>query len=54
MLLATSLKDAEKEQQEAFDKFISEGGKIAAERTQLEKQRDQKKAETRGISSRYV
>jgi DNA sulfur modification protein DndD len=46
MLLATSLKDAEKEQQEAFDKFISEGGKIAAERTQLEKQRDQKKAET--------
>ncbi|BAZ20036.1 hypothetical protein NIES4073_09090 [Kalymmatonema gypsitolerans NIES-4073] len=44
--LATSLKDAEKEQQEAFDKFISEGGKIAAERTQLEKQRDQKKAET--------
>jgi DNA sulfur modification protein DndD len=46
MLLATSLKDAEKEQQEAFDKFISEGGKIAAERTQLEKQRDQKKADT--------
>jgi DNA sulfur modification protein DndD len=44
--LLTSLKDAEKKQQEAFDKFISEGGKIAAERSQLEKQRDQKKAET--------
>lgn len=45
MLLFTSLKDAEKEQQQAFDKFISEGGQIAAERSQLEKQRDQKKTE---------
>ncbi|MEI2582565.1 DNA sulfur modification protein DndD [Scytonema sp. PRP1] len=44
--LVTSLKDAEKDQEEAFDKFISEGGKIAAERSQLENQRDQKKAET--------
>lgn len=46
MSLSTSLKNGEKEQQEAFDKFISEGGKIAAERSHLEKQRDQKKAET--------
>ncbi len=37
----TSLQQAEKEQQQAFDKFIYEGGKIAAERSQLEKQRSQ-------------
>ncbi|MEA5569948.1 DNA sulfur modification protein DndD [Calothrix sp. UHCC 0171] len=35
----------EKEQKEAFDKFVSEGGKIAAERNQLEKQLHQKVAE---------
>ena len=35
----------EKEQQEAFDKFISEGGKIAGERSQLDKQRQQKTVE---------
>ena len=34
-----------KEQQEAFDKFISEGGKIAGERSQLDKQRQQKTVE---------
>ncbi|MBD1930199.1 DNA sulfur modification protein DndD [Trichocoleus sp. FACHB-90] len=39
------LDESEKEQQEAFDKFISEGGKIAGERSQLDKQRHQKTAE---------
>ncbi|RUT04717.1 hypothetical protein DSM106972_042860 [Dulcicalothrix desertica PCC 7102] len=33
---------AEKDQKDALDKFVAEGGKIAAERSQLEKQRDQK------------
>lgn len=33
---------AEKDQKDALDKFVAEGGKIAAERNQLEKQRDQK------------
>lgn len=33
---------AEKTQQEAFDKFVSEGGKIAGERKQLEQERDRK------------
>jgi DNA sulfur modification protein DndD len=37
-----SLRTLEKEEKEAFDKFVSEGGKIAAERSQLEKERDQK------------
>lgn len=37
-----SLRMCEKEEKEAFDKFVSEGGKIAAERSQLEKERDQK------------
>lgn len=35
------LKNLEKKQQEALDKFISEGGKIAGERDLLEKQREQ-------------
>lgn len=38
----TSLRISEKEEKESFDKFVSEGGKIAAERSQLEKERDQK------------
>ncbi|MGB3755133.1 MAG: DNA sulfur modification protein DndD [Rivularia sp. (in: cyanobacteria)] len=33
------LQQAEKEQQEAFDKFVSEGGKIASESSQLEQQK---------------
>jgi len=33
------LVEAEKAQQEAFDKFLAEGGKIAADRSQLEQQR---------------
>ena len=36
------LQQAEKEQQEAFDKFISEGGKIASESSQLEQQKIEK------------
>lgn len=45
-VLQNNLDKCEKEQQEAFDKFISEGGKIAGERSQLDKQRHQKIAET--------
>jgi DNA sulfur modification protein DndD len=41
----TSLENAEKEEQEAFNQFVSEGGKIAAEKSQLEKQRNQKTLE---------
>ncbi|MDJ0617509.1 MAG: DNA sulfur modification protein DndD [Calothrix sp. MO_192.B10] len=37
-----NLKEAEKEEQEAFDKFASEGGKIASEYKQLENQKKQK------------
>ncbi|MBF2066571.1 MAG: DNA sulfur modification protein DndD [Calothrix sp. C42_A2020_038] len=40
-----SLEQAEKDVKEALDKFVSEGGKIAAERSQLEKLRNQKIAE---------
>ena len=40
-----NLAAAEKEQQEAFDKFTSEGGKIAGERSQLEKQQQERVAE---------
>ncbi len=43
--LQEELKLAEKEQQEAFDKFVSEGGKIAAERSHLELQKNQKTTE---------
>lgn len=42
--LQNELKQTEKIQQEAFDKFVSEGGKIAAERSQLEKQCQEKTA----------
>jgi DNA sulfur modification protein DndD len=43
--LQQKLVELEKNQQEAFDKFISEGGKIAAERSYLEQQRDARAAE---------
>ncbi len=43
-VLQNELKPIEKIQQEAFDKFVSEGGKIAAERSQLEKQYQEKTA----------
>ncbi len=43
--LQNNLSEAEKEQQEAFDKFISEGGKIAGESSQLEQQRQKMIAE---------
>ncbi|KAB8334999.1 DNA sulfur modification protein DndD [Scytonema tolypothrichoides VB-61278] len=43
--LKTELQESEKEKQEAFDKFVSEGGKLAAERNQLELQKKQKTAE---------
>jgi len=43
--LKDKLETAEKQQQQAFDKFISEGGKIAGERSQLEKQRQERAAE---------
>ena len=40
--LQEKLKEAEKKQQEAFDKFVSEGGKIASDRAHLEKQQQEK------------
>ncbi|PSM47330.1 DNA sulfur modification protein DndD [Chroococcidiopsis sp. CCALA 051] len=47
-LQLTSLQDdltlAEKEQQETFNKFLAEGGKIAADRSQLEQQHQTKNA----------
>ncbi|QSJ17850.1 DNA sulfur modification protein DndD [Nostoc sp. UHCC 0702] len=43
--LKIDLQKAETEKQEKFDKFVSEGGKIAAERNQLELQQKQKTAE---------
>ncbi|MBC1280564.1 DNA sulfur modification protein DndD [Nostoc sp. UCD121] len=43
--LKNQVENLEQKQQEAFDKFISEGGKIAAERNQLELQQDTKTAE---------
>ncbi len=43
-VLQTELKQIEKIQQQAFEKFVSEGGKIAAERSQLEKQYQEKTA----------
>ncbi|MEA5596524.1 DNA sulfur modification protein DndD [Rivularia sp. UHCC 0363] len=39
------LKQAEKNQQEAFDRFLSEGGKIASESSQLDKQKIAKNTE---------
>ncbi|MFN6484114.1 MULTISPECIES: DNA sulfur modification protein DndD [unclassified Nostoc] len=43
--LKNQVGELEQKQQEAFDKFIFEGGKIAAERNQLELQQDTKTAE---------
>lgn len=43
------LKTAEKHEQEAIDKFVSEGGKIAAESSQLEKQKKEITAEAEQI-----
>ncbi|BAZ50842.1 hypothetical protein NIES4103_34600 [Nostoc sp. NIES-4103] len=43
--LKIELQKAEQEKQEKFDKFVSEGGKIAGERNQLELQQKQKTAE---------
>jgi DNA sulfur modification protein DndD len=43
--LTIELEKAEKLKQEAFEKFVSEGGKIAAERNQLELQQKQKTAD---------
>ncbi|MEI1373697.1 DNA sulfur modification protein DndD [Nostoc sp. UHCC 0926] len=43
--LKNQVEELEQKQQEAFDKFLSEGGKIAAERNQLELQQDTKTAE---------
>ena len=43
--LKNQVEELEQKQQEAFDKFISEGGKIAAERNQLELQQETKTAE---------
>ncbi len=43
--LQENLKEAELHQQEVVDKFISEGGKIAGERSQLEKQKSEITAE---------
>lgn len=40
--LQEKLKEASKQQQEAFDKFVSEGGKIASDRAHLEKQQREK------------
>jgi DNA sulfur modification protein DndD len=45
LALQEELKVAEKQQQEAFNKFVADGGKIAAERNQLELQKKQKVTE---------
>ncbi|MDF5738979.1 MULTISPECIES: DNA sulfur modification protein DndD [unclassified Nostoc] len=47
--LKNQLEKLEVKQQEAFDKFISEGGKIAAERNQLELQQKAKTAEVEQV-----
>ncbi|MEH2376134.1 DNA sulfur modification protein DndD [Nostoc sp.] len=47
--LKNRVEELEQKQQEAFDKFISEGGKIAAERNQLELQQDTKTAEIQQV-----
>ncbi|WGV26037.1 DNA sulfur modification protein DndD [Halotia branconii] len=44
--LTENLEDVEKKQQEALNKFISEGGKIAGDRSQLEKQKHERNAES--------
>ncbi len=43
------LEQAEKNQQEAFDKFVSEGGKIASESSKLEQQKTEKAKEAENI-----
>jgi DNA sulfur modification protein DndD len=48
------LEKAEKIQEDALDKFISEGGKMASERTQLEQQRQQIKKETENTRSHLI
>ncbi|MEH1933952.1 MAG: DNA sulfur modification protein DndD [Nostoc sp.] len=47
--LKNQLEELEVKQQEAFDKFISEGGKIAAERNQLELEQKAKTAEVEQV-----
>ncbi|MEH1843520.1 MAG: DNA sulfur modification protein DndD [Nostoc sp.] len=47
--LKNHLEELEIKQQEAFDKFISDGGKIAAERSQLELQQKAKTAEVEQV-----
>ncbi|MEH1909823.1 DNA sulfur modification protein DndD [Nostoc sp.] len=47
--IKNQLEELEVKQQEAFDKFISEGGKIAAERNQLELQQKAKTAEVEQV-----
>ncbi len=47
--LQAELKLSEKEEQEAVDKFLSEGGKIAAERSHLEKQKQEVTTEAEAI-----
>jgi DNA sulfur modification protein DndD len=50
-ILQDKLQEAEKKQQETFDKFISEGGKIAGDRSQLEKQQAQTNTEVENARS---
>lgn len=47
--LQAELKLSEQEEQEAVDKFLSEGGKIAAERTHLEQQKQEVTTEAEAI-----
>ncbi|MEH2255640.1 DNA sulfur modification protein DndD [Nostoc sp.] len=47
--LKNQVEELEQKQQQAFDKFISEGGKIAAERNQLELQQDTKATEVEQV-----
>jgi DNA sulfur modification protein DndD len=49
--LQEKLKEAEKKQQQTFDKFISEGGKIAGDRSQLEKQQAKTNTEAQNVRS---
>lgn len=49
--LEEKLKEAESQSSKALDKFISEGGKIAGDRSQLEKQKTQKTAEIESVRS---
>ncbi len=47
--IKNQLEELEVKQQEAFDKFISDGGKIAAQRNQLELQQEAKTAEVEQV-----